>query len=165
MIEMNRRSDKYIFIFFLIFYVSNFLSAQGKKNIRKYNIKLMIENITEGKTTYKSEQKTFDSNGNEQEWIKYNKDGSIMKKVVYKYDQNNNLLEEQEFSGNQLNRKKVYTYNRFDEKETEITYDASGQMLKKEVFTYNNKGLKSEKKVYDGNNNLIEIHSYNYYSK
>lgn len=154
---------KPLLILSLIFFV--FLAnAQSKKNIRKFGIKVQIENVQEGKITYKSEQSVYDSNGNEIEWIKYNKDGTIKKKRTYKYDKKNNLIEEQEFDGNQLTRKVIYSYNNFDEKISEITYDGNGQILRKEIFTYNNKGLKSEKKVYDKNDNLISTHTYQYYT-
>lgn len=155
---------KNILIPTLFILLINNSSAQSKKDIRKYNIKVEIETIQEGNATYKSEQTIYDNNGNEIEWIKYNKDGSIKRKRIFKYDKKNNLIEEQEYEGTQLVKKIVYTYNNFDEKTSVITYDNNNQILKKEIYTYNNKGLKAEKKVYDKNDKLIATHTYQYYS-
>jgi hypothetical protein len=164
--KVYMKNTSFICLFFLIFLINDTLIyAQGKKIIRKFNIRVQIEIVKEGNISYKSEERLYDANGNEIQFIKFNKDGGIKKKVISKYDKNNNLIEEQEYEGNQLVRKKIYTYNKYDEKISEITYDANNQIVRKEIFTYNDKGLKSEKKVYDKNDNLIQVHTYNYYTK
>lgn len=155
---------KKLLVIFIIFQTIPF-SAQSKKDIRKYNIRVEIETIQEGNTTYKSEQTIYNNNGDRVEWIKYNKDGDIKRKRIFKYDKKNNLIEEQEYEGTKLVKKIVYTYNNFDEKISAVTYDNNNQIIKKEIYTYNNKGLKAEKKVYDKNDNLIMTHIYQYHSE
>ena len=110
MIKNNYMKNTHFgYLCFLVFLLNNTLIyAQGKKTIRKFNIRVEIETVKEGNSTYKSEQRLYDVNGNEVEFIKFNKDGSIKKKVVSKYDKNNNLIEELEYEGNQLIRKKNY---------------------------------------------------------
>lgn len=152
-------------IIVLLLILPNFcVVAQSKKNIKKFNIRVQVETVQEGNLNYKSEQTVYDNNGNETEWIKYNKDGSIKRKRITKYNKQNDPLEILEYEGNQMTRKTVFEYNNFNEKISEITYDGNNQIIKKEIFTYNNKGLKSEKKVYDKNNQLISTHTYQYYT-
>jgi hypothetical protein len=127
---------KYSILLFLVF--SCFvLKAQSEKEIKTLGIKTknVWVNLNE-KSKYLESTEKYDSNGNVLEEIKYEKDKSIKKHVIWTYNSNNDKL-------------------------TETHLDASGNTIKKIVYEYNG-SLRIMKKEYNEKNKLVSWKTYTY---
>ena len=156
-----------IFITCLLVFMSSITFAQKKKTLKEYDIKSITETITNienGKSyTTKESSITLYKNGNPIIEIKYNKDGSIKKKTITKYDEKKNRIEEIDYDGaGKIVSKQTYIYNSKGDRSIDMEYDANNVLVKKEVYSYDNKGFKTEKKVYNGNTILLKTHKYTF---
>lgn len=165
-------------------------TAQSKKEIKKFKIKsttVMLADAVSASEIRNSFSK-FDTDGNVIEDIEYNRDGSIKKREVFKYNKNGDVMEEMVISNGKFKKKIAYKYNAKNEKVEEIHYDdkdnviekhvntfdalgnktletitdAKGTLLRRIVTTYNPKGLKTEKKIFDGNGQLLATRKFTY---
>jgi len=131
-------------------------------------------NITE-KTDYnrdgtikKKETAVFDSNGNKIGETLFDLKTPADKidkneKFTYKYDMEDNKIEEVEYDGSgKVLTKKLSSYNSYNQKTVEVTYDGNGKITKKSVYLYNSKGLRVEKKDYNVTNILQSVKTYIY---
>ena len=160
---------KHFIIFLNIFLFLSIQTAysQKKKSVKKLNLKSVTESVISvegGKNkSLKDSYTGFDKSGNVTSEIKYNSDGSIRKKTIFKYDEEGNKIEEAEYNGSgKLVSKVVNAYNAKGDKTTEIEYDANNVLLKKSTYVYDSRNLKTEKKIYNGGNVLIKTHTYSY---
>lgn len=157
---------KFFFSIILSTLVFCSVNAQSKKEVKDNKIKTVTEQVsaTEGgkEVQYKDSYTTFDKNGNVTEQTEYNRDGSVKKKLVIKYDSFKNKVEELEYEGAALKQKRLFTYNSNGDKTIEATFDGTGKLIKKETYEYNAKGLRTVKKVYNSANVLTETHTYTY---
>lgn len=141
--------------------------AQKKKEIRKHKIKTSEETVTEninGKSvTYKSLKLSYDGNGNVTEESRFNPDGKLKKRTVFKYNPSNNVVEEREFDGigNLLGWKET-VYNLNEERATESDYDSKKKLVKKTTYKYDGKGLKISRTVANGDGKVTETKTYTY---
>ena len=164
-----------------------------KKNKIKSITELITVTDNNKTNSYKEQYTAFNKNGEIIEEIEFNKDGSIKKKatvkydsndnkteetffipadlkqkknckIIYKYNANNDKMEENEFDSNtgKLIRKQVCSYNGKGERVTEETYDANNKLVKKNIYSYDSRGLKIEKKTFNKNNILESTKKYIY---
>lgn len=155
-----------VILFFLIVNASS-LFGQSDKDVKKFKVKSVAVSTTE-----------YDDDGDVEE----------SKKIVSKYDASGNLIEEEEYSGTKLDKRKTYKYNKNNDvveyntygsdgslkkrvtkkydssnnKIEEIAYDGAGAVQKKEITTYNAFGDKNTETTYDGSGKILEktVHVY-----
>ena len=131
------------------------LSAQKKKEIKKYRIKTATSTKTLGNKQLKDEKLTFNADGLLTEEIKYNEVGEFVSVTRYKYNAEAEVTEESEFDENNvLIEKRTTKYNLLSQKIEERVTDKNGKQVKRFTYAYDAKGLRTEKKTYDGKNNL-----------
>lgn len=154
-------------IFLAILLTGSLCVAQGKKEVKKYNIREVTETLTyyeDGVAQTRPESyEKFDKDGNTVEKIDYNKEGKIKERVVRKYDRFGEQTEEIVFDGDgKQKEREVYKYNNMGEKSEEWKYDENDQLISKSYYTLDGRGLKTEKKTYDAAGNPIEVKNYEY---
>lgn len=167
-----------IILLFVLFISAASLSAQSRKQIKELKIKSMTETTVlykDGKesSTYKSEYKTFDKEGNTLTSIEYNQDGTVRHKEVSKYSGKDKIEEitengsgKSEDSDAPKKYKKVtWKYNDKGDKTEEVEYDAAGAVSKKTVFTYNKLGDRATEIVYDAAGKVLKKTIYGYDAK
>jgi len=161
-----------LFFAFILFCVTSLSIAQSKKEIKKYKIKSITETISimeKGKSiVYKDHYILFDKNGEIVEEIEYNRDGSVKKKQLVKYDNNDNKIEETSFhqgtknpGDGKTNLKIIYKYNANNDKTEEHEYD-SGKLVKRKIYSYNNKGERTLEEVYSAEGKLLRKAAFSY---
>lgn len=161
--------------FILMLSVSGY--SQSTKKVKNFRIKSTTEWITMFNDNEKSEQRkdvyiAFDKDGNTIEKTEYNKDGSIKKREISKYDNKGNLLEESNYEAkhdkenkDSYNKKVSYKYNTNNDKTEENVFDSEGKLIKKTVYTYNRNGDKSAEVTMDSSGKVLKKAIYTYDSK
>jgi hypothetical protein len=145
-------------LFILPFLLTTFLSAQKKKEIKKYGIQSAVTTESQGDKSFVDSKELFGSDGRTAEHISYDKNGKLKKTLRYKYNEKGKISEEQEFDeNNELKETRRFTYNSLDEKSGELVLDKSGTQVKKIVYLYDNRGLRTERRMFDANNRLISV--------
>lgn len=164
------------------------IKTYGIKAITEY----VTETVNGKEITRKDSYKTFDKNANVTYSEEYFKDGKLkhketnkldskgnileesvydaaesralkIYKKVYKYDSEENKIEESEFDENgKLMKKTENTYNSSNEKVSETEYNSEGKINKKTSYTYDSKGLRATKTETDSNNQVISKRLYKY---
>jgi nitrous oxidase accessory protein NosD len=144
-------------IIFLTFYLMIFFCSTifGQKNdLRKLNLNGNIKSIRE--FSYKAIEKLgdiqkgkagffyynfFSNKGNKIEDNRYNPDGSLVKKYIYKYNSKGNRIEENQFTSEDiLIRKITYKYDKKKNIIEDNSYTPEGKQDKKYTYKYDNKG-------------------------
>jgi hypothetical protein len=181
----------YRFLLIFLLFSSNFF-AQNSKKVKKYKIKSVFEIqmdtlSIDSKEMFTESIKKFDKNGNLVYEEEYSKKRKFKKKKEYKYNKNDQLVEEIIYdekgvlsiekleydldlltkislfdAKNELISQTDFKYNGFKEKTEEIKKDKNGNIVEKTVFEYNNSSLKVSKKVYNNKGRLIEYKLYKY---
>lgn len=120
---------------FFIFCIN--AKSQSKKEIKDLGIISIktVSHINE-KSSYIEKIEKYDAEGNLIEEIKYYPDKSIKSHVCWTYNKNNNKF-------------------------TEIHYDKNDKIIKKTEYQYN-EGLRTSKKEYDEKGKLTEWKTYEY---
>lgn len=141
--------------------------AQGKKIIRKNNVKGITEVITDyenGKeSTHNDVVKKFDKNGETIQEINYDKNGILKEKILTKNNKDGDKVEETTFdANNKQSSRSTFKYNSDGEKIEEAKYDAKNNLQSKSVYSINKNGLKTDKKTYDAKGKLIQTKKYIY---
>lgn len=95
--------------------------AQGKKMVKKLKIKSVVETETEKGKTITDNKSVFNAAGLVVERINYNKEGVIKSIHRYKYNKDNDEIEEAIYdAANLLKEKKVQLYNALGEKQKKL---------------------------------------------
>lgn len=164
----------------LVLFIAGNLAAQSRKQVKELKIKSMTETTTlyrDGKetSTYKSEYKTFDKEGNTLSSVAYNADGSVHRKVTSKYvgkDQVEEVVEnnsgddgDDDNSPPKKYKKTTWKYNNKGDKTEEVEYDAAGNVTKKITYAYNNSGDRMFEITYDGAGKVLKKIAYGYDAK
>ena len=106
---------------------------------------------------------SFNTNGNEIERIKYNRDGSLDSKDINKYDDRGNRIElvVSDFK-NDIEVKFLEKYDLKGNKIEQKCFNKKGELFSKEIIKNNINGFKVERKVFNkkGENNYIELFNY-----
>jgi len=141
------------------------------ESVTTYNKEGKETSITEynsNKTIKKQETTVYDNEGNKiQETIlkteEPQKTKVNYKRLVYKYNANNDRTEEIQYDvANKIQKRELFGYNNLGERNSVTVYDGDGKITKKQSINYSEKGLKTEKKTYDANNKLLSIKKYTY---
>jgi hypothetical protein len=98
---------------------------------------------------------TKDGSIKKKESTKYDAYDNKVEENKYENDQNSN-------SSKEKTKKIIYKYNINNDKIEEEEYDGNGKLLKKSIYSYDNKGLKVGKKTYVGDNVLETNRKYVY---
>ncbi len=144
---------------------------KDKNDWNRYNLYGKVKSFK--KTTYDAEEKfgniekgvrsiigdnnqvIFNIKGSKLEENKYYRNGRILRKNVYKYDEKGDVIEENEYdSDGKLSDKIIYKYDKKGNLIETNRYYADGSLLSKGVFKYNQKGNKIETNTYYPNGNL-----------
>jgi hypothetical protein len=96
----------------------------------------------------------------EQRWEKGVAGKSYMESMIT-YDQKGNVIEELEYKQGKVDKHFTYKYDVNNNKVQETELDPSGKKIKITVYTYEN-NLRTDKTVYDGNNQILSKKSYKY---
>ena len=171
-------NSKFVSSLFLVCIIGTFCFAQNKKTILKNNIKSITEDVTlyeNGKEyTYKESYILYNIDGKVLVETCNNKNGILVKKETYKYDNENNKTEEtcynkkeaeQEQKMQIKNSRTTFKYNAHKDKTEEVEYDSNNKVLKKVVYVYNNNGEKSCETCYDISGKIKKKVNYMYNSK
>jgi len=160
--------------------LSSVLSAQSKKDVKTYKIKSVTENVTsyEGgkETTWKSEYRTFDKNGNTTEHSQFNPDGTVKQKELKKFNAKGEVIEEIVVEGKNAGKSAdeedagkykhaLYKYNSDGDETEDLRYDEKGNVIKMTVTVYNAKGDKISETTNDASGKTIRKITYAYDSK
>lgn len=169
-----KMNQSLLLVFFTLF--SGLIFSQKKKEIKKHGIKAITvteikinngnESATEEAVTAKAimdEKNVYDKEGRLTEHYKYGKDGSMRGVVRYKYNADDDVIEEAEYDErNILKEKQTVKYNKLGEKTEELFTDKEGKQVKRHVYSYDVSGLKTERKTYDAANMLVMTKKYTY---
>src|ERR1700741_499661 len=89
-----------------------FLTAQKKKEVKKFGIRSVTVTETEAGKTITDTKTSFDSNGEVSEEVNYDKSGALKSTTQYKYNKNGDPVEETEYDDKkQLKEKRIIKYN------------------------------------------------------
>lgn len=92
----------------------------------------------------------YDNKGNKTEENTYDSDGGLDYKGIYKYDDKGNIIEENTYnSDGSLFLKTTYKYDGKGNKTEENSYDSDGSFDFKSTFKYDNKGNIIERNLYN----------------
>jgi hypothetical protein len=157
------------------------LFAQSRKEIKELKIKAVTETTVlykDGKesSSYKSQYKTFDKEGNTLTDTEYNPDGSVRRKETSKYKGKDKIEEivengtkqgssDDDNDGPKKYKKTTWKYNEKGDKIEEVEYDAAGTVTKKTTITYNSKGDRLIETEFDGASRIAKKTVYGYDSK
>ena len=110
-------------------------------------------------TVFRKEVSKYDSQENKIEEITIGLADISSKtnvKIVSKYDANGNKIQDLEYGlSGSLLRKQQFSYDRFNNKKTETVFDANGKITKKTTYKYNEDGLRIERKEFNEKNTLV----------
>lgn len=151
--------------------------SQSKKSLRTYSITKKTETVLKYKNgkaqdPYVSEVEVFDKNGEWIERIDFDKDGSIKKREVRKY--NKRLLveeiqdkpQEKEWTETTPSYKqRVYTFNKKADLMEEKDLSRKGEVKRKRVYTYNKYGDRMTRTTTDKHGEVESIDNYTYDKK
>lgn len=171
---------KFIYTLYLLCIFSCSSFAQGKKDVKKHKIRSITEIVStteNGKdVTYKAYYIAFNKDGEVVEETEYYSNGTIKKKETFKFDVNDNKIEETFYQKKNpkadsdspalINLKTVYKYNAHNDKTEEDEIDAStGKIIKMHLFQYNSKGERNIEETYDGDKKLLKKAVFTYDNK
>ena len=158
-------------------FLNSCTSAKKENDWTKENFKEMVKSYTE--FSEKSERLTFENkynrSGNLASTI-YFSNGHIHSKSIFKYDENENLIEEIHYNSlGQVKSKWIYLYNEIGNKIEGKAYDSENHLVSKRTYlsdeneniieesTFNSKGILEEKSTYqyDDKRNKTEETRYN----
>ena len=155
--------------------VYQYYSDNREKSMKQY--------YDNGKLSNEYEYEYYDKKGYEYQYIKkyvetnYNYDGTVDTKRIEEYDENDNLIKETTYFGNELNEYKIFDYDSNGNMikstcytstnkvayYTDFKYDYYGNKIKETNYNWGVLTDYSDLK-YDANNNLLEIHTYDNYN-
>jgi len=105
----------------------------------------------------------YDENDNKIEENDWNFDGSLKYKTIYKYDESGKMLEENHYyDDGRLNYSYVHIYDEKFNKSEVIEYMSDGRVDSKTLYNYNNLGLEIEFKSYTSDGRLVSHVTYEY---
>jgi len=114
--------------------------GQSQKTVKSLQIKTRTEwtYLYRGnkEIPYKESFKKFDAEGNEIEIIEYDEKGNITLHSTFKFNENNDVIEE-------------------------VTYNPNGSVFQTDKYTYTGK-LKTQRETFDGNGKLTSRKKYIY---
>ncbi|NBA75177.1 hypothetical protein GOQ04_06440 [Emticicia sp. ODNR4P] len=152
----------------ILLLATSYLSyGQSKKEVKKNKIKTVTELITDyvgGKEVTRNDSyKKFNKQGEVTEEIEYDKTGKLKRKVLSRYNEFDDKVEETivDVNNHQVERE-VYKYDSFKEKSEVLHYNERNELDSRSVYIINGNGLKTEKKTYDAKGKLIQIKKYLY---
>lgn len=116
----------------------------------------------------------FNMQGYKMSYTSHESDGRISSKSLYKYDDKNNLIEEELYYGDELSFRELYTYDDKSNLIEKTTLDSDGKLSLRQLYKNNDSGNKIEERhhnnedvfynklvfEYDERNNLIEENRY-----
>ena len=168
----------YALFFFCVLGYSSF--AQGKKDVKKYKIRSITEIVSTTENgqeiTYKAYYIAFNKDGEIVEETEYYSNGTIKKKETFKFDANENKIEETFYqkknpkadsdSPGVVNLKTIYKYNAHNDRVEEDEIDGStGKITKYHIFQYNSKGERNIEETYDDDKKLLKKALFTYDNK
>ncbi len=135
------------FFIVIILLLTSQVSAQGKKTVKKFNLKgstVTTTTYSDGKEmTFVESNLKFDKDGNVIEEIEFNNDGTFKKKETRIYNKNGEVTQECHYDKNDLLLTKlVITYNSNNDKLSEHKTDGSGKVLSWTKYGYDTMGEK-----------------------
>lgn len=138
--------------------------AQGKKEVKKHNIKSSAIVDIEGGKTLNNKRAVFDKSGETIEETDYDKDGNLKTVKKYKFNKEGDVMEEEEFDAKtKFSERRLMKYNALGEKtEERVTDAASGKTIKVHYYSYDSRGLKTERKTVDPTGKVLSIRKYTY---
>ena len=116
----------------------------------------------------------FNTQGYKISYTAHESDGRISSKSLYKYDDKNNLIEEEKYYGDELSFRELYTYNDKGNLIEKTTLDPDGKLTLRQLYKNNDRGNIIEERhhnnedvfynkivfEYDERNNLTEENHY-----
>ena len=155
----------------------NNINLSGEiKSIRELHVR--SEKETESTADIFASQGGFETVFNRQRnmvlYLIYEANGSISSKNIYKYDDENNLIEEEIYYGDELSFRDLYTYNDKGKRIEKTTFDSDGNLSLRQRYVYNDKENVIEERYhnnedvfynkivfeYDDKNNVVEENHY-----
>ena len=148
-------------------------SSKQKTEINKYddngNLIEFTYYLPENGSFWSKSIFKYDCNENILEQIGYYSNDSIKYIHRYKYDVNGNLIEEYEhdFEFDLMNHKRIYNYNSKGNisEIKDLEYDNQFLKLDHRIFNYNDDGYLIEMKDFDCDDSLKKLHVFNYDKK
>ena len=84
----------------------------------------------------------------------YNAEGTLVGKLVYKYEGDRLTVEDEYFADGTLDTEKQYSYTEAGNKDSITTFNGNGEMMLKEVFRYNTENVLTEITTYGADNKV-----------
>ncbi|MBN2328775.1 MAG: hypothetical protein JXR73_16670 [Candidatus Omnitrophica bacterium] len=100
--------------------------------------------------------------GKRSEKLIYRYDGSLEKRLKYKYNEKGQLIEADMFSPDQFKRKTLYSYDDRGNRTSFADYNADSDLEVKEEFYFNEKGKLIQSAVFNNENELMATMTYFY---
>jgi uncharacterized protein YkuJ len=146
------------------------VTAQGKKTVKKFNLKSTTVNTTDysdGKErTFTESIEKFDKEGNVIEDTEFNKDGTFKKKETRIYNKAGDITQECHYDKNDaLINKLVITYNDNNDKLSEQKTDGNGKIISWVKYGYDAMGEKIFELELDEKGKTITKSLFSYDSK
>lgn len=156
--------------------VKNNNQSEEIKSIREVHVR--AENETESIADIFASQGGFETvfnrQGNRVLYSTYEANGIISSKNSYKYNDEDNLIEEETYYGDELLFRDLYTYDDKGKRIEKITLDADGNLSLRQRYVYNEMGNVIEERYnnnedvfynkivfgYDDKNNVVEENHY-----
>lgn len=167
----------------------NAVNIENKDNDRvKSNVKGAIRSVREsyfradkqpGNTEESFESRggfetVFNAQGYKMSYTAHESDGKISSKILYKYDDKNNLIEEETYYGDELSSRELYKYDDKDNLIEKTTLDPEGKLTLRQLYKNNDRGNIIEERhhnnedvlynkivfEYDQKNNVTEENHY-----
>ncbi len=110
---------------------------------------------------YEKETYKYDDNGNMIESNEYNRNGSLEFRKTYKYDDNKNVIELYQYKNKSLFAKVIYKYNNEGELIEFNTFTDNGSLLDKVNYKYDSNGNLIEE-LHSDNKNYNSKETYKY---
>jgi len=110
-------------------------------------------------------EEKYDATGNLLEKTTLKPDETVIKKNIYKYDNTNRLIEEEEYFGTNFSSKLSYIYNDIGYVKEIEKEESSGNIFTNNSYNYDVKGNLIEELWYDGNPDDYSKKTYNYDEK
>lgn len=146
-----------------VLFCSTVTFAQGKKTIRKLNIESVTAVDHENGRVLNNRKKVFHKSGEVAEDYDYDKHGELVRVQKYKFDDNDEVIEEVEnYPQARETTRTICKYNGLGEKTEEHVYNGTGTPIKIHRYKYNAQGLKTERTTTDASGNVISVRKYTY---
>lgn len=124
-------------------------------------IKEVITTIDSIRSLCKKIVEKYDNNENTIEKLSYDKEDNLISENYYTYDNKGNLIKEKYIQFKKTYMIDEYEYNE-DKKIIKSIHSTNGKITRIEKHEYNDKGLKSKSFSYDGNEELKFVDEYEY---